>query len=140
VWWQSRSKPSRGHRSPLVCPLTFDARSRACFEEPVFSLGRALGKLLLVVAGVIQLVECQLPKLDVAGSSPVARSLEVVKFKKLEAADHRAVTAAFFLVPWLSEASSAITLCAARRSAVGSTYASTGALRFFAGASLRMDR
>ena len=26
-------------------------------------------------AGVIQLVECQLPKLDVAGSSPVARSL-----------------------------------------------------------------
>ena len=27
------------------------------------------------VAGVIQLVECQLPKLDVAGSSPVARSL-----------------------------------------------------------------
>jgi hypothetical protein len=25
-------------------------------------------------AGVIQLVECQLPKLDVAGSSPVARS------------------------------------------------------------------
>jgi hypothetical protein len=27
-----------------------------------------------VLAGVIQLVECQLPKLDVAGSSPVARS------------------------------------------------------------------
>jgi hypothetical protein len=27
------------------------------------------------VAGVIQLVECQLPKLDVAGSSPVARSV-----------------------------------------------------------------
>jgi hypothetical protein len=27
-------------------------------------------------AGVIQLVECQLPKLDVAGSSPVARSVE----------------------------------------------------------------
>ena len=26
-------------------------------------------------AGVIQLVECQLPKLDVAGSSPVARFL-----------------------------------------------------------------
>lgn len=26
-------------------------------------------------AGVIQLVECQLPKLDVAGSSPVARSV-----------------------------------------------------------------
>ena len=26
-------------------------------------------------AGIIQLVECQLPKLDVAGSSPVARSL-----------------------------------------------------------------
>ena len=27
------------------------------------------------IAGVIQLVECQLPKLDVAGSSPVARSV-----------------------------------------------------------------
>ena len=26
------------------------------------------------VAGVTQLVECQLPKLNVAGSSPVARS------------------------------------------------------------------
>ncbi len=26
-------------------------------------------------AGVIQLVECQLPKLDVVGSSPIARSL-----------------------------------------------------------------
>ncbi len=30
--------------------------------------------LACVHAGVIQLVECQLPKLDVAGSSPVARS------------------------------------------------------------------
>ena len=30
-----------------------------------------------VTAGVIQLVECQLPKLDVAGSSPVARSLRI---------------------------------------------------------------
>ena len=27
------------------------------------------------IAGVTQLVECQLPKLDVAGSNPVARSL-----------------------------------------------------------------
>jgi hypothetical protein len=32
------------------------------------------------IAGVIQLVECQLPKLDVAGLSPVARSLEAVEF------------------------------------------------------------
>jgi hypothetical protein len=32
----------------------------------------------VVVAGVIQLVECQLPKLDVAGSSPVARSHVIV--------------------------------------------------------------
>jgi hypothetical protein len=30
----------------------------------------------VVFAGVIQLVECQLPKLDVAGSSPVARSFQ----------------------------------------------------------------
>ncbi len=28
-------------------------------------------------AGVIQLVECQLPKLDVVGSSPIARSVAV---------------------------------------------------------------
>ena len=33
-------------------------------------------------AGVIQLVECQLPKLDVAGSSPVARSREVLDLEK----------------------------------------------------------
>jgi hypothetical protein len=33
-----------------------------------------INRLPIVVAGVIQLVECQLPKLDVAGSSPVARS------------------------------------------------------------------
>ena len=30
----------------------------------------------MLFAGVIQLVECQLPKLDVAGSSPVARSTQ----------------------------------------------------------------
>jgi hypothetical protein len=94
-----------------------------------------------VFAGVIQLVECQLPKLDVAGSSPVARSLEVVKFKKLEAADHQTVTGRFFRL--VIDASSAITMRArtlARRSAVASAYESTGAWPFFAGASWRMDR
>jgi hypothetical protein len=35
-----------------------------------------------VLAGVIQLVECQLPKLDVAGSSPVARSLHRSREKR----------------------------------------------------------
>jgi hypothetical protein len=35
---------------------------------------RSRGYLLLLLAGVTQLVECQLPKLNVAGSSPVARS------------------------------------------------------------------
>jgi hypothetical protein len=29
-------------------------------------------------AGVIQLVECQLPKLDVVGSSPIARSVNIM--------------------------------------------------------------
>ena len=62
-----------------------DPSGSAC----VLSWGRVLGWLLagcwtaigtglryveLQFAGVIQLVECQLPKLDVAGSSPVARS------------------------------------------------------------------
>jgi hypothetical protein len=93
-----------------------------------------------VFAGVIQLVECQLPKLDVAGSSPVARSLEVVKFKKLEAADHQTVTGRFFRL--VIDASSAITMRArtlARRSAVASAYESTGAWPFFAVASCRME-
>ena len=36
-------------------------------------------------AGVIQLVECQLPKLDVAGSSPVARSDKSLMQNRLEA-------------------------------------------------------
>ena len=48
--------------------MTFAAPTRAPFSfvPPNTKLG--------LVAGVIQLVECQLPKLDVAGSSPVARS------------------------------------------------------------------
>jgi hypothetical protein len=37
-------------------------------------------------AGVIQLVECQLPKLDVAGSSPVARSCKSLECNALKAA------------------------------------------------------
>jgi hypothetical protein len=36
-----------------------------------------------VFAGVIQLVECQLPKLDVAGSSPVARFASVPRCRTL---------------------------------------------------------
>ena len=42
--------------------------------ERVFSCCRRVATLCSGDAGVIQLVECQLPKLDVAGSSPVARS------------------------------------------------------------------
>jgi hypothetical protein len=38
-------------------------------------MGREVGWWQVArLAGVIQLVECQLPKLDVTGSSPVARS------------------------------------------------------------------
>src|SRR4051794_31013184 len=43
------------------------------FADPAFRQPRQ-PVCCVVVAGVIQLVECQLPKLDVAGSSPVARS------------------------------------------------------------------
>ena len=46
--------------------------------------GLVAGLTYLTFAGVIQLVECQLPKLDVAGSSPVARSLEFVDLNLLE--------------------------------------------------------
>src|ERR1051326_3846066 len=47
-------------------------------------------------AGVIQLVECQLPKLDVVGSSPIARSLKVVLFEGIRSARSPTVTRRFF--------------------------------------------
>ena len=34
-------------------------------------------------AGITQLVECKLPKLDVAGSSPVSRSILLINYEKL---------------------------------------------------------
>ena len=49
----------------------------------------------LHLAGVIQLVECQLPKLDVTGSSPVARSLEVLKSKHFRSPGSQRVPAIF---------------------------------------------
>src|SRR5579884_4424077 len=48
-------------------------------------------------AGVIQLVECQLPKLDVVGSSPIARSLEIVWFEEVRSAWRPTVPRRFFL-------------------------------------------
>src|ERR1700722_13215319 len=52
-----------------------------------------------IVAGVIQLVECQLPKLDVAGSSPVARSREIFKLLSLSVAGLRVGPGDFLLGP-----------------------------------------
>jgi hypothetical protein len=49
------------------------------------------------VAGVIQLVECQLPKLDVAGSSPVARSLKGIANSVVIRAEAPAASGAFAL-------------------------------------------
>ena len=53
-------------------------RGRASNRRPAGSAALARGVRGAIFrypfAGVIQLVECQLPKLDVAGSSPVARS------------------------------------------------------------------
>ena len=51
------------------------------------------------LAGVIQLVECQLPKLDVVGSSPIARSLEVLDFEGVPVAGIRTGPGDFFLGP-----------------------------------------
>src|SRR5215204_1489726 len=51
------------------------------------------------LAGVIQLVECQLPKLDVTGSSPVARSLEVVVTESLPRARARMGPGVFLTGP-----------------------------------------
>src|SRR5687768_14761087 len=50
-----------------------------CFVKTKYSRRHACSPLrerltYLHLAGVIQLVECQLPKLDVVGSSPIARS------------------------------------------------------------------
>ena len=50
-------------------------------------------------AGVIQLVECQLPKLDVAGSSPVARSCKIVGKHRVVGARTLTGPGAFFLGP-----------------------------------------
>jgi hypothetical protein len=47
------------------------------------------------------LVECQLPKLDVAGSSPVARSREIFKLLSLTVAGLRVGPGDFFLGPTL---------------------------------------
>ena len=49
-----------------------------CFAIDKGDRGRSI---FIPLAGVIQLVECQLPKLDVAGSSPVARSQPAVRHK-----------------------------------------------------------
>src|SRR5215218_8084494 len=52
-------------------------------------------------AGVIQLVECQLPKLDVVGSSPIARSLEMVGLEEVKSAWRPTVPRRFFRRdPW----------------------------------------
>ena len=61
--------------------------------------GRVLRLTYLHFAGVIQLVECQLPKLDVTGSSPVARSFEVLKFQILPVAGSLTGPGDFFLGP-----------------------------------------
>src|SRR6187399_528818 len=51
------------------------------------------------LAGVIQLVECQLPKLDVVGSSPIARSSEVLKFQAVPVAGFPTGPGDFFFGP-----------------------------------------
>jgi hypothetical protein len=54
------------------------------------------------------LVECQLPKLDVAGSSPVARSLEVLWFQPPTVAGIPTGPGEFFLGPVLEPVGSLI--------------------------------
>jgi hypothetical protein len=56
----------------LGCGLEDSQTSKilCCCESDDSAILKANGR-----AGVIQLVECQLPKLDVAGSSPVSRSM-----------------------------------------------------------------
>jgi hypothetical protein len=66
---------------------TFSTRrrseSRAVLGDRRVDGGGGVGYLSWY-AGVIQLVECQLPKLDVAGSSPVARSLSHCEIRVYE--------------------------------------------------------
>ena len=52
--------------------IVFQCFSSA-FDNPC--LGRDNGSCRLPVAGVTQLVECDLAKVDVAGSNPVSRSI-----------------------------------------------------------------
>ena len=69
-------------------------KSIFCFVKTNYSLLGACSRYCerltyLHFAGVIQLVECQLPKLDVVGSSPIARSLEVVDLEGVPVAGIR---------------------------------------------------
>jgi hypothetical protein len=64
-----------GHRRSMRVQLHSQRRARhfpSRRRRTIFTESTARGAAAF--AGVIQLVECQLPKLDVAGSSPVARS------------------------------------------------------------------
>ena len=68
--------------------------------RPCLILGRARSFTELAsTAGVIQLVECQLPKLDVAGSSPVARSVSSLIATFCETAASLLGRGRFCLVP-----------------------------------------
>ena len=53
-----------------------EGRRQTAWQAAAAALASKVGGAIFrySFAGVIQLVECQLPKLDVAGSSPVARS------------------------------------------------------------------
>ena len=58
--------------------MYFASSRQSSWRGSGVACSRVVGGLSYVhFAGVIQLVECQLPKLDVTGSSPVARSFEV---------------------------------------------------------------
>ena len=59
---------------PSSSPLDVSLHCAHCLRHSGTARARAIFRF--GTAGVIQLVECQLPKLDVAGSSPVARSLQ----------------------------------------------------------------
>jgi hypothetical protein len=73
---RQRSPPSRRAALPLVFAWGDILNVGPSVTKPTF-------------AGVIQLVECQLPKLDVAGSSPVARSFyKLLRCKSWRAPAH----------------------------------------------------
>src|SRR5438445_8923421 len=73
-------------------------RSHGHQSHLTFDVGSATMLVVHPVAGVTQLVECDLAKVDVAGSNPVSRSIfHVSRFRSIRASPTAHATSAQFV-------------------------------------------